>query len=93
MDRVRSAAFIFAIFILSFPWYPVWWFTIIVILVQFGLGAAIVFNHERLRFTLINLIPHREPYQKRMRLKVGRHRHADYGIPKQTFVGIIEEDL
>ncbi|WP_172437724.1 hypothetical protein [Acidithiobacillus marinus] len=66
---------------------------ILALIVQFALGVAIVFNRERLRFVLINLIPHRHPYQQRMRLKVGRHKHEEYGIPKQTFVGVIEEDL
>jgi hypothetical protein len=93
MNRLRVAILVFLITILSFPWYPVWWFTLFRVACQFFLGCAIVFSPGRLRYVIINEFPHKQPFALRMRLKVGRHRHEDYGVPKQTLMGVIEEEL
>jgi len=84
---------LFVVFLLSFPWDPSWWFSILRWFLAFWLGVAIVLDKERLHYIIINLFPHRKPYQKRGRLVVGRLRHSGYEAPKHTLVGIIEEDL
>ncbi|MBU2734558.1 hypothetical protein HAQ00_02210 [Acidithiobacillus caldus ATCC 51756] len=93
MRRIRSAVLLLILFLDAFPWVPSWWFSILRWLLAFSLGVALMLDRERLHYIIINLFPHKEPYQKRERMLVGRHRHQGYQAPEYTLMGIIEEDL
>jgi hypothetical protein len=93
MRRIRSAIILFLIFLDSFPWDAAWWFSILRWVAAFVLGVSLMLDRDRLHYIVINLFPHKEPYQKRGRMLVGRHQHKGYQAPEYTLMGIIEEDL